>query len=91
MRNPKFTPEMPLEMAEKLYRAFLKRIENMSYEEAERELPFAAFDRFKEIYPERCPLVAVEKETNKTAPVQLELPKSKAKSKKDGSLQPRLF
>jgi hypothetical protein len=91
MKQNQFTMEIPKEVAERFYRGFLRRIENMTYEEAERELPYVAFDEFKRIYPERCPSEVNEIEVKKIMPEQLELPKSKAKSKRDDSLQPGLF
>lgn len=40
--------------AEDLRQRFLRRIENMAYEEVESEIPFA-IGLFEQIYPERCP------------------------------------
>lgn len=72
-------PKISKEWAEALWRGFLKRTKEMSYEEAQRELPYALFERFKEIYPDRCP-PPEEKPT--PAPVQMDLPKAAPKPKK---------
>lgn len=51
--------EINQEWAKKMWEGFLRRTENMSYQEALREIPFL-ISFFCEIYPERCPPEEVE-------------------------------
>lgn len=81
--------EISTEWAAVLWRGFLRKIENMSFEDAQ-DLPYVLFEKFKEIYPERCP---VEKKETTSAPLQPklleEIPKQKKSQKNEN--QPSLF
>lgn len=82
------------EWAAVLWRGFLRRIENMSYEEAQYELPYSLLDVFREIYPERCP---PETEETQAPAVQQKLPTKATKSvakknqEHENANQPSLF
>lgn len=74
------------EWAQSYRRAFLRKIEKMTYEEALREIP-AFIGIFEGIYPERCPKrKGVLKE-----PFQPKLEEVKCKKSQKNENQPSLF
>lgn len=74
--------------AGELYQRAIRRIENMSYQEAESELPDWLFDLYKSTFPDRCPQTCEKtvfvKEDKFTV-------KEKLKTGLRNPVQPRLF
>lgn len=70
------------ELGEKYWNAFLRRTENMTYEECENELPYL-IGVFCETYPERCPPKIEEKVIRVVQPQLHQLPQRKGNKRFD--------